>query len=376
MLGLATLVAATGCTATVSPTVPSSPTPSPTATPWTPTGVVASLSGAGPAPLSSTIDMWRSGLAASNPDISLAYEDAESPASRGRFAAGVDQFALSSRAFTEAERAELEFTGCAADASPTATAAPEKVQPTIVQVPVSVSSISVVFRLDGITELNLDAATLAGIYAGRITVWNDPAIAASNPDVELPDLPITAVHVGQASGLTQNFTDYLSANTDSVWTSGAVERWPLHNGLAAPEARDVASTVAAREGAIGYAWTADAGDAHVARIASLSGYVAPSASGALATVGNSELRTDALGTTLTVVVDRSPSVEGAYPLVSVDYLIGCAEYPDAATTDGFRALALAATAARIPAEDAQTGLPASVRTPVRDLLAAIPQPGA
>lgn len=375
MLGLATLVAVTGCTATASPTAPSSPTPSATATPWTPTGVVASLSGAGPAPLAGIVDMWRTGMATGNPDVSLAYDATESPVSRLRFAAGTDQFAVSSRAFTEAERQELDFAGCASPETATASPSPEKVHPTIVQLPVSVTSIAVVFRLDGVTSLNLDAATLAGIYAGRIQTWNDPAIAASNPSLELPDTPITAVHVGQASGLTQNFTDYLSANTDSVWTSGSVERWPLRSGLAAPTASDVSATVAAHDGAIGYTWTADAGDADIARIASYSGYAPPSATGALATVGNSEQRTDALGTTLTVVVDRSPSVEGAYPLVAVDYLIGCAEYPDAAATAGFRALALAATAARVPADAIHTGLPASVRAPVRELLTALPGPG-
>ena len=88
-----------------------------------------------------------------------------------------------------------------------------------IDLPVYISPIAIVYNVDGVDDLNLDAATIAGIFSGTITTWNDPAIAALNPDATLPSAPITVVHRSDDSGTTKNFTDYLAQNAPTVWTS-------------------------------------------------------------------------------------------------------------------------------------------------------------
>ncbi|MGK3946912.1 substrate-binding domain-containing protein, partial [Streptomyces caeruleatus] len=78
-----------------------------------------------------------------------------------------------------------------------------------IEFPVYISPISVVYNVEGVDNLNLDAETLAKIFSGEITNWNDEAIAALNEGVTLPDATITAVHRSDDSGTTKNFTDYL-----------------------------------------------------------------------------------------------------------------------------------------------------------------------
>ena len=74
---------------------------------------------------------------------------------------------------------------------------------------------------DGVDELQLSADTLAKIFQGEITTWNDPAIAADNPGVTLPAPPITVAHRSDGSGTTSNFTKYLDKAAADVWTLGA-----------------------------------------------------------------------------------------------------------------------------------------------------------
>ena len=99
----------------------------------------------------------------------------------------------------------------------------------------------------------MDAATVAGIFAGTITNWNDPAIAALNADATLPDLAITPVHRADDSGTTENFTDYLAQAAPEVWTYEADGEWPLQSGEAAQGTSGVVAAVEGGQGTIGYA---------------------------------------------------------------------------------------------------------------------------
>src|SRR5450759_3120691 len=82
----------------------------------------------------------------------------------------------------------------------------------LVQWPMVMGAIVPVVNLEGIKpgELVFDGATLAGIYLGKITKWDDPAIAKLNPKLKLPADAITVVRRSDGSGTTFNFTDYLS----------------------------------------------------------------------------------------------------------------------------------------------------------------------
>ena len=103
--------------------------------------------------------------------------------------------------------------------------------PTLQMFPTLAGAEVMIYNLEAITQgLTLDGPTLAGIYLGTITKWNDPAIAALNAGLPLPDQPIAVVHRSDGSGTTEIFTRFLSA-VSAAWKNGpgfgsAVE-WPV-----------------------------------------------------------------------------------------------------------------------------------------------------
>lgn len=120
--------------------------------------------------------------------------------------------------------------------------------------PVAVGAVVVAYRLPGIAGgLNLSASSLAAICLGRITRWDDPAIARDNPRVRLPALPIVVVHRSDPSATTLAFTRYLT-NHSTAWATqvgaGQSVRWPVGSGVGGNTA--VAATVEGRPGAIGF----------------------------------------------------------------------------------------------------------------------------
>ena len=94
-------------------------------------------------------------------------------------------------------------------------------------------------------NLKLSPDTLAKIFAGQITTWNDPAIAADNPDANLPSTKITPVHRSDDSGTTENFTDYLHQAAPNVWTYDKSGTWPVQGGEAGAQ---TSGLVAGRQG--------------------------------------------------------------------------------------------------------------------------------
>ena len=84
--------------------------------------------------------------------------------------------------------------------------------------PAYVSPIAVAFNLEGVDSLNMSAETIANIFNGTITKWNDDAIAADNADADLPDTAIAIIHRSDDSGTTTNFTDYLFKASNGAWT--------------------------------------------------------------------------------------------------------------------------------------------------------------
>ncbi len=88
----------------------------------------------------------------------------------------------------------------------------------VIHVPVIAAPIAVMYKLDVSTPLKMSAATIAGIFGGTITKWNDPAIAAENEGVSLPAKTIHVIYRADASGTTGNFTNFLHGMAPSVWT--------------------------------------------------------------------------------------------------------------------------------------------------------------
>ncbi len=125
----------------------------------------------------------------------------------------------------------------------------------LIQFPQVVISIVPVVNLPGIKpgQLTIDGPTLADIYLGKITKWNDPALKALNPGVNLPDLAIVVVHRSDGSGTTFNYTNYLGKVSkewlDNVGSDTSVS-WPT--GIGGKGNEGVAANVKQTSGAIGY----------------------------------------------------------------------------------------------------------------------------
>src|SRR2546421_4705735 len=124
-----------------------------------------------------------------------------------------------------------------------------------VQIPWALGGTSIMYNLPGVKNLlHMDGATLAKIFQGQITKWNDPAIAKLNKGVSLPSTAITVAHRSDNSGTTYNLTDYLST-VSPAWSSqlsrGVAVNWPV--GVGAKGSSGVAGVVSSTAGAIGYA---------------------------------------------------------------------------------------------------------------------------
>ena len=125
----------------------------------------------------------------------------------------------------------------------------------LTQFPVIVGGESLVVHLPGIAagQLVLDGPTLADIYLGKITKWNDPALKKLNPKLNLPNMNILVVHRSDGSGTTFIFANYLSKVSkewaDKVGANTAVE-WPV--GVGGKGNEGVAGSVSQLAGSIGY----------------------------------------------------------------------------------------------------------------------------
>ena len=123
----------------------------------------------------------------------------------------------------------------------------------LLHIPTVAGADVITYNLPGDPKLKLDGPTVAGIYLGKITKWNDPAIAGQNPGVSLPDQDIIVVHRSDGSGTTYIFTSYLSAISpewhDGVGKNTSVN-WPV--GLGGKGNEGVSGQVKQLPGAIGY----------------------------------------------------------------------------------------------------------------------------
>ena len=125
--------------------------------------------------------------------------------------------------------------------------------PGIQHIPTVMGAVVIVWNLPEVKELRLEPQTLADIYLGKITKWNDAAVKKENPQAKLPDMAITVAHRSDGSGTTNIFTDYLS-KVSPEWKAGPGKgtsvNWPV--GLGGKGNEGVTGVVKQNEGAIGY----------------------------------------------------------------------------------------------------------------------------
>ncbi|TAL46242.1 MAG: phosphate ABC transporter substrate-binding protein PstS [Salinibacterium sp.] len=273
------------------------------------------LNGAGSSAQGSAQEAWRAAFQTANSKATINYDPSGSGAGREQFIAGGVDFAGSDSALKPEEIAG-GFAGCVDGSG-------------YVQVPVYISPIAVIFNVKGVDALNLDATTLAGIFKGTITKWDDPAIVALNPDATLPSASITAVHRSDDSGTTKNFTDYLNKVAPAVWDAPAADPFPYKVGEGANGTSGVVDAVTNGTNTIGYADASKAGSLTIAAIKVGDKFVAPSAEGAAKVVAESPAGATASDADLSVALDRTTTDPSHYPLVLVSYIDACLEYKDA-----------------------------------------------
>ena len=244
--------------------------------------------------------------------------------------------------------------------------------PHLVNIPLAVAALMVVYNLPGIgqaTHLKLDGKLLARIYAGQITRWDDPAIAAANPGVKLPGTGIVLVHRGDDSGSTFLFTSYLNAQDPSGWSGsliGTTIAWPRQPGERSAAGTDaMISSVKSAPGAIGYVGVSylsqvrAAGEGEAALGNSAGGYVLPAAGtiqAALASFTNTPA-----SETISLVNGSGPQ---AYPIVNYEYAIVSTAQTSAVRAQDLRAFlgwAITSGAAQLARVNFQP-LPSSVVT--------------
>lgn len=259
------------------------------------------------------LNAWVPGIKSEG--ITVNYTATGSGTGRTNFIDGQADFIGSDRAYKLEEIEESTFALCEADTS-------------LVEFPAYISPIAIAYNLPTVETLNLDADTLAKIFAGEITTWNDAAIAAINPGTELPSTAITPVHRGDKSGTTGNFLAYLEEAAPEVWTHGAEDEFPAAlGGESADKTAGVAQAVGAGEGTIGYLDASAATNLQTAAIKSGDEFVPYSPEAAAAVVAGSPKEEGREASDVVYELDYT-GVAGAYPIVLVSYLIGCSDYQD------------------------------------------------
>jgi phosphate transport system substrate-binding protein len=279
-------------------------------------GLSGTLNGIGSSAQGTAQTVWAAGFQTANPGVTINYDPQGSGAGRKSFISGAADFAGSDAALSDEDLAKT-FAGCAAGSS-------------ALDLPVYISPIAIAYNVDGVKDLKLDAATLAGIFKGTITRWNDPSISALNAGATLPDARITVVHRSDDSGTTQNFTEYLSANAKDVWNAAPSQTYPYKVGDAAKGTSGVADATRNGSNTITYIDESGASGLSLAQLKVGSEYVTLSAEGAAAVVAASPLVAGRDDNDLAVAIDRTNTSAKAWPLVLVSYLITCSDYQDEA----------------------------------------------
>lgn len=271
------------------------------------------LNGAGASSQQSAVNAWKQGFQTANADVTVNYDAIGSGGGREQFIAGGVSFA-GSDAYLDDEEVAAAKDRCGSD---------------VVTVPVYVSPVAVVYNLDGVDDLQLSPKTIGAIFAGDVTKWNDDAIAADNPEAELPDSAITPVHRGDASGTTENFTAYLDAASGGSWSHGEVEEWPVKGGEAAQQTSGVIQAVSGGQGTIGYADASQAGELSTVSVKVGEEFVAPTPEAAAKVLDAATQVEGRAATDLALEIDRKTEASGVYPIVLVSYQIACQKYEDA-----------------------------------------------
>jgi len=234
-------------------------------------------------------------------------------------------------------------------------------------IPTVAAPITVSYNLPGVEGVQIDQETLAGIFQGDITTWNDPALVATNPDLTLPDTAITVAHRSDGSGTTKNFSTFLDEATDT-WTLGASDEieWP-EGSIGGEKNTGVATVITQTEGAIGYVDLADATETGLvtAAIENADGaFVQPSLDASTAALDGAVVNDDLSYNPLNAAGAES------YAIVAPTYILIRTDYEDENVAAGVKEFVtyLLTDGQDIAADAHFAALPEALRTKALDAL--------
>jgi phosphate transport system substrate-binding protein len=198
--------------------------------------------------------------------------------------------------------------------------------------PVVFGPIAITYNVNGLTSLTLDGPTLAKIFNGGITAWNDPVIAKLNGGVALPAEPIHVIFRSDLSGTSDNFQKYLDTAGDGAWGRGAGKTFNGGVGEGAMGNDGTSAAVKRTEGAISYnEWSfAQAQQLGTAKIITSAGpdAVSISADSVAKTIASAGIINKGNDLVLDTISFYRPTKPDAYPIVLATYEIVCSKYPD------------------------------------------------
>jgi phosphate transport system substrate-binding protein len=268
------------------------------------------ISGAGATFPATIIQQWIKDYGVACPGATVNYQPVGSGAGIQQFTAGTVDFGASDAVMKPEEQ----------------TAAEAKGGP-VVHVPWTAGAVAVMFNVSGVKDLKMSGETIAAIFAGTITKWNDPKIKAENASATLPETGIQVIHRSDGSGTTSVFTSYLTAVAPTVWTVGAGKDVPWPAGQGAKGSDGVTAAVKQTDGAIGYAEQsfAAANSLGMVEVKNEAGqYVKPSAKGVSAALASAAIPAD-----LKVKINYKPTDPAAYPISTTTWALVFAKYADA-----------------------------------------------
>ncbi len=248
-----------------------------------------------------------------HPDVRVNYQAIGSGAGVQQFSEGLVQFGATDEALDEKKLKDIA----------------KKLKTDVLQIPLTGGSVAICYNIPGLSSsvnLKLKRKTYIDMLLGIITKWNDPAIRASNPEVELPDLPIEFIRRADSSGTTAVFTTHLTA-IDPRWAKGPGKgktvQWPI--GIGGRGNAGVSALIQQTPGSFGYIETgyAELMSLPMAALENKTGnFVLPTGSASPEALKEAKFN-KVLGASV-----PDPSAAGAYPIASFTWVLCKKTYPN------------------------------------------------
>jgi phosphate transport system substrate-binding protein len=270
-----------------------------------------SLNGAGSTFVNPILTKWAFEYHTAHPGVTINYQSIGSGGGIRQITAGTVDFGATDGPMTDQQLADAKKAGR-----------------DLLHIPTVLGAVVPIYNLPGIkTPLKFSGPVIADIYLGKISTWNDPAIAKDNPGVNLPNQGILVVHRSDGSGTSYIWTDYLS-KVSPAWAGGpgrnTAVSWPL--GIGGKGNEGVSGMVRQNPGAIGYVELIYAlqNNIEYGLVKNASGnWIQGSIAGVTAAAAGAKIPAD-----FRVSITNAPGAE-AYPIASFTWLLIPKSWPDA-----------------------------------------------